>query len=155
MPKTNKTAVRASRALKRIQREPVGASVRDALHTEVWIRSTAHPADGPLAMQDILDEVLDWFCTRAEKKPIPYERIDPAAPPLRFWLDVDLIARCRALARRDGVTKRQVIGTALILYGREMVPPSMKRLRQHVVRESDALYQERRRASNRSVARRR
>jgi hypothetical protein len=155
MPKTKKYAKRASRALKRIQREPVAFAVRDALETEVWFRSNAGPAGGKIAMQDIIEEVLRWFLSRSEETPILYERINHSAPSLSFWLDLDLIARCRALARRDGVTKRQVIGTALILYSRQMIPSSMRTLRRHMVRESQSIYRKCRGATARTVARKR
>jgi hypothetical protein len=139
MPKTKRYAKRASRALKRIQREPIAIAVRSALATEIWFRSSADPAR-KIAMQNIIEEVLRWFLSRAEEKSVPYERINHSAPSLRFWLDLDLIARSRALARRDGVTKRQVIGTALIVYSREMIPTSMTALRRHMVRESQTIY---------------
>jgi len=104
-------------------------------------------------MQDIIEEVLHWFLSRAEEKPRPYERINHSAPFLRFWLDLDLVARCRALARRDGVTKRQVIGTALIVYSREMIPTSMTTLRRHMVHESQTIYRQCRGARLKSTRR--
>jgi hypothetical protein len=152
MPKTSQYAKRASRARKRIQREPIAIAVRHALETELWFRSNADPAR-KIAMQEIIEEVLHWFLSRAEEKPIPYERINHSAPVLRFWLDLDLVARCRALARRDGVTKRQVIGTALIVYSREMIPTSMTTLRRHMVRESQTIYRQWRGARLKSIRR--
>jgi hypothetical protein len=153
MPRTSKYAKRASRTLKRIQREPIAIAVRNALETEMWFRSNADLAGVRIAMQDIIEEVLRWFLSRAEEKFVPYERINHSAPSLSFWLDLDLIARSRALARRDGVTKRQVIGTALIVYSREMIPTSMTTLRRHMVRESQSIYRQCRGARLKSTRR--
>jgi ATP-dependent Clp protease ATP-binding subunit ClpX len=58
MPRTSQYAKRASRALKRIQREPIAIAVRNALETEIWFRSNADPGGVRFATQAILEEVL-------------------------------------------------------------------------------------------------
>jgi hypothetical protein len=129
-----------SRSGKRIQRLPISKDMREALETEFWFRQN-HPRYRGTDVQDIFQEAIAWFLKwHKAQAPSGYENIDSHWPSVSFWLDNQLLERCRALARRDGISKRRVIGTALALYCHQFIPPAFKVFRHETARRALRLY---------------
>jgi hypothetical protein len=133
----------ASRQHKRIQRQLVSPQVREALDTEIWIRSTLYSSAKPVCQQELIEEILRWYLSRDNRNiPASYEAGHVSWARMSFWLDRTIVEHYRAIARRDGVTKRQVIGAALTLYSHLMIPSALTRYRRKTATRIKILYRQ-------------
>jgi hypothetical protein len=166
-PSKPKTQVPASRSGKTMQFEPVPPGVYEALETEAWFRRIMDEqgrwgrrkkkvgAEGSRGKDVVFEEALKWFLAYFEKA--PPEHFDSVKQSWRrtaFWLSDDVLDRCRALASRAGVNKRQLIATALNLYCERLVPEELVKFRHRTFDEGREMYQ-RHRAAIRAALRRR
>jgi hypothetical protein len=130
----------AVRRKKRIQRQPVSAAISDALATELWFRLTLWPSSKRLGQQEIITEIFRWYLSNGIKKPKSYLDATGSGSSVTFWLDSAIIDRYRAIARRDRVTKRQVMAAALETYAHQMIPPTLIRFRRRTLLKMRELY---------------
>jgi hypothetical protein len=130
----------AVRRKKRIQRQPVSAAISDALATELWFRLTLWPSSKRLGQQEIITEIFRWYLSNGIKKPKSYLDATGSGSSVTFWLDSAIIDRYRAIARRDRVTKRQVMAAALEAYAHQMIPPTLTRFRRRTLVKMRELY---------------
>jgi len=137
----------AARRKKRIQRQPVSAAISDALATELWFRANLEESSRRLGQQELITDILRWYLSVLRTKPKSYAPAQSSGIRLTFWLDGSLVDRYRAIARRDGVTKRQVMASALDAYARHMISPSLMRFRRRTLVRMHELYKTERAAS--------
>jgi hypothetical protein len=152
MSKAKKKRSGLSRESKTMQFEPVPRAVYEALETEAWFRrhldeprrrtgSRAAAGDSSRAKQAIFEEALTWFLAHFERHPPEhFERVQRSWVRTAFWVSDDVLERCRRMAERTGVDKRQLIATALNLYCQRRVPQELVDFRQKIYSEARKLY---------------
>ena len=152
MSKAKKKRAGLSRASKTMQFEPVPPAVYEALETEAWFRrhldeprrrtgSKAAASDSSRAKEGIFEEALRWFLAHFERHPPEhFERVMRSWVRTAFWVSDDVLERCRAMAQRAGVDKRQLIATALNLYCQRRVPQELVAFRHEIYSEVRKLY---------------
>jgi hypothetical protein len=156
MSKAKKKRAGLSRASKTMQFEPVPPAVYEALETEAWFRRhldsprrrtgiKAAASDSSRAKEAIFEEALRWFLAHFEGHPPEhFERVKRSWMRAAFWLSDDVLERCRAMAQRAGVDKRQLFATALSLYCQRRVPQELVDFRQKIYSEASTLYRKHR-----------
>jgi len=144
-----------SRSRKTMQFEPVPPAVYEALETEAWFRrhldeprrrpGSKGASDSPRAKQAVFEEALRWFLAHFERHPPDrFDRVQRSWVRTAFWLSDDVLKRCRALAQRAGVDKRQLIATALNLYCQRRVPQELVEFRHKTYAEVREMYRKHR-----------
>jgi hypothetical protein len=145
-----------SRARKTMQFEPVPPAVYEALETEAWFRrhldeprrragGKAGTGDSPRAKQAVLEEALRWFLAHFERRPPEhFDRVQRSWVRTAFWVSDDVLKRCRTMAQRAGVDKRQLIATALNLYCQRRVPQELVEFRQKIYSDARKIYKKHR-----------
>jgi hypothetical protein len=152
MSKAKKKRSGLSRETKTMQFEPVPPAVYEALETEAWFRrhldeprrrtgSKAAAGDSSRAKQAIFEEALTWFLAHFERHPPEhFERVQRSWVRTAFWVSDEVLERCRRMAQRTGVDKRQLIATALNLYCQRRVPQELVDFRHKIYSEARKLY---------------
>jgi hypothetical protein len=156
MSKAKKKRSGLSRASKTMQFEPVPPAVYEALETEAWFRrhldeprrrtgSKAAASDSSRAKQAVFEEALRWFLAHFERHPPEhFERVQRSWVRTAFWVSDDVLERCRGMAQRTGVDKRQLIATALNLYCQRRVPQELVDFRHKIYSEAREIYKKHR-----------
>jgi hypothetical protein len=156
MSKAKKKRAPLSRASKTMQFEPVPPAVYEALETEAWFRrhlnetprrtgSKAAAGDSSRAKEAIFEEALRWFLAHFERDPPEhFERARRSWVRTAFWVSDDVLERCRAMALRTHVNKRQLLATALNLYCQRRVPQEMVDFRHKIHSQAREIYRKHR-----------
>jgi hypothetical protein len=137
-----------ARGLRTLQHQTLPPRVRDAIETEVWMRSLLARRT-PLSMRDarwatkdqVHDEAIGWFLRQQRTAPLlefPARR--QGDEDLTFWVDSRLMQQVRRQAQRDGVKVSRFIEAALSAYARQHVPPEFTSFRERVELEAARLY---------------
>jgi phage gp46-like protein len=137
-----------ARGLRTLQHQTLPPRIRDAIETEVWMRSllarrapsTARHARWATKDQ-VHDEAIGWFLRQQRETPqreYPARRHGDA--DLTFWVDSRLMQQVRRHAQRDGVKVSRFIEAALSAYVRHHMPSEFMSFRERVELEAERLY---------------
>jgi hypothetical protein len=150
--KKNAAASRPSRVGKTMQYEPVPQAVAEALETEAWYRGhlvdpsgrgvrKGRTSDGPRTREALFEEALHWFLKMYERRPPEaFDLIQPSWPRTAFWIDDAILIRCKAMAAREEVDKRQLMATAFRLYAERLMTPELVQFRANTYARARELY---------------
>ena len=161
MSKAKKKRAALARATKKMQFEPIPPAVHEALETEAWFRRhldeprrrtgskvgaySSRAREATFGKEAIFEEALRWFLEHFEgHPPEKFERVQRSWVRAAFWVADDVIERCRAMAQRAGVDKRQLLATALTLYCQRRVPRDLVEFRQKIHSDAREIYQKHR-----------
>jgi phage gp46-like protein len=145
--KKQKLPARA-RGLRTLQHQTLPPRIRDAIETEVWMRSllarraplTARNARWATKDQ-VHDEAIGWFLRQQREAPqLEYPARRQGDEDLTFWVDSRLMQQVRRQALRDGVKVSRFIEAALSAYVRQHLPPEFMSFRERVELEAQRLY---------------
>ena len=126
------------------------------METEAWFRrhldeprgrtgSKGPASDSSRAKQAVFEEALRWFLAHFERHaPERFEQVQRSWVRAAFWVSDDVLERCRKMAQRTGVDKRQLIATALSLYCQRRVPQELVDFRHKIYSEAGKLYRKHR-----------
>jgi hypothetical protein len=155
--KKKKTApIRPSRVGKTMQYEPVSQAISEALETEAWFRQQlvepsergvrkGRGADEARTREALFEEALRWFLKVHERHaPASFDLIQRSWPRTAFWIDDSVLVRCKAMAAREEVDKRQLMATAFRLYAERLVSPQLVQFRERTYAQARELYREHR-----------
>ena len=141
-----------------MQFEPVPPQVYEALETEAWFRRILDEkarrggkkrtaTEAPRGKDVVFEDALRWFLAHFERTPPKqFDEVRPSWRDTAFWVSDDVLERCRAMAVRVGVSKRQLMATALMLYAKRLVPEEMVQFRHQTFTQARQLYQRHRKA---------
>ena len=154
--KKKAAATQASRVGKTMQYEPVSQAISEALETEAWYRRhlmdpsqqggrKGRGGDGAHTREALFEEALRWFLKAYEHQPPDsFDLIQRSWPRTAFWIDDSIFVRCKAMAERWGVDKRQLMATAFRLYAKRLVTPKLAKFRARTYEQARELYLEHR-----------
>jgi hypothetical protein len=139
-----------------MQFEPVPSQVYEALETEAWFRRIMEEpaaragrrgADAPRGKDVVFEDALRWYLAHFERNPPShFDEVRPSWRDTAFWVSDDVLERCRAMAKRAGVSKRRLMATALMLYCQRLVPEELVKFRHQTFTQARQMYQRHRSA---------
>jgi hypothetical protein len=146
--KPKRPAHARARGLRTLQHQTLSARIRDAIDTEVWMRSlllrrTPLPSHSArwATKDQVHDEAIGWFLRQLRENPqLDYPARRDGDEDMTFWIDSRLMLQVRRQAVRAGVKVSRFIEAALSAFVRQQVPAEFGSFRDRVELEAERLY---------------